>query len=104
MTAAARSLRRRRRARIRTGVTIAAIVVASLTAGVLAWAASPLMAEQGALAEAGTRVTITEHADGVVLTPRARATRASSSSRAPVSTLPRTPTSSAGSRHPGSPS
>ncbi len=69
MTAAARSSRRRRRSRIRTGVTIAAIVVATLAAGVLAWAASPLMAEQGALAEARTTVTITEHADGVVLTP-----------------------------------
>jgi pimeloyl-ACP methyl ester carboxylesterase len=69
VTAAARSSRRRRRSRIRTGVTIAAIVVATLAAGVLAWAASPLMAEQGPLAEARTTVTITEHADGVVLTP-----------------------------------
>jgi hypothetical protein len=69
VTAAARSSRRRRRSRIRTGVTIAAIVVATLAAGALAWAASPLMAEQDPLAEARTTVAITEHADGVVLTP-----------------------------------
>jgi hypothetical protein len=69
VTPVQRAARRRRRSRIRTGVTVAAIVVASLAAGVLAWAASPLMAEQGALAEARTRVTITEHAEGVVLTP-----------------------------------
>ncbi|MGN6271712.1 MAG: alpha/beta hydrolase [Protaetiibacter sp.] len=69
MTAAARSARRRRPSRVRTGVAIVAIAVTTLTAGVLVWAASPLMAEDGPLAEARATVTVTEQAEGVVLTP-----------------------------------
>lgn len=64
-----RTARRRLRARIRAGITVAAIVVATLAAGTLAWAASPMMAEEGPLADAEATVTVTEYAEGVVLTP-----------------------------------
>jgi pimeloyl-ACP methyl ester carboxylesterase len=50
-------------------VTIAAILVATLAAGTLAWAASPMMAEETPLADAAHWAAITENAGGVVLTP-----------------------------------
>lgn len=48
---------------------IAAIVTTVLAATALAYAASPMMAEEAPLAAAAERVTVTESAEGVVLTP-----------------------------------
>ncbi len=50
-------------------MAIAAIVVATLAAGTVAWAASPMMAEEAPLADAAHWATVTENADGVVLAP-----------------------------------
>jgi pimeloyl-ACP methyl ester carboxylesterase len=50
-------------------VTIAAIVLATVSSGALAYAASPLMAEEALLADAAARVDVTETAEGVVLAP-----------------------------------
>lgn len=69
MSTAARAPRARRRERIRAGLTIAAVVVVAVSAGALAYAASPMMAEEAPLAHAERVVTVTETADGVVLTP-----------------------------------
>src|SRR5690606_26327528 len=63
VTPVQRAARRRRRPRIRTGVTVAAIAVATLAAGGRAWAASPPPADRGPLADAGTRAPITAYAD-----------------------------------------
>lgn len=69
MTATAPALKKKRRARARiAAVTIAAVLVA-VTAGFLAYASSPMMAEEEALARAEAAVTVTESAEGVVLTP-----------------------------------
>jgi pimeloyl-ACP methyl ester carboxylesterase len=50
-------------------VTIAAIVVVTVSSGSLAYAASPMMAEEAPLAQAAQLVTVTESAGGVVLSP-----------------------------------
>lgn len=68
MTAAALASRTRRRARMRGAVVIAAIVTTVLAASLLAYAATPMMAEEAPLAAAAERVTVTETAEGVVLT------------------------------------
>lgn len=49
-------------------IAIVAVLVAVI-AGFLAYASSPMMAEEGPLARAEQAVTITESAEGVVLTP-----------------------------------
>jgi len=56
---------------VRAGVTITAAVIACAAAGSLAYAASPMMAEDAPLAHARATVTVTETADAVVLTPDA---------------------------------
>lgn len=57
--------------RARTALTIALAAVVLLAAGFLAWAASPMIAEEGPLADASTdpAFTLSETADSVVLTP-----------------------------------
>lgn len=69
MTAPARAPRTRRPRRIRPAVTWVAVAVVVIAAIGLAYAASPMMAEDAPLADARDAVTVTETADGVVLTP-----------------------------------
>ena len=49
-------------------IAIAAVLVA-VVAGFLAYASSPMMAEEAPLERAENTVTVTESAEGVVLTP-----------------------------------
>ncbi len=71
MTAQAPAPKTKRRSRIRTAIIAAACVLVVIVAGFLAWASSPMMAEEGPLARATETVTVTEHPEGVVLTPDA---------------------------------
>jgi len=68
VTASTPASRSRRRARTRAAVQLVAIVATVLAASLLAFAASPLVAERAPLAAAAERVTVTESAEGVVLT------------------------------------
>ncbi|MDW8808311.1 alpha/beta hydrolase [Streptomyces scabiei] len=69
MTASAPALKKKRRARVRAVLIAVAAAVVAVSAGFLAWASSPMMAEEGPLARAEQTVTVTESAEGVVLAP-----------------------------------
>jgi pimeloyl-ACP methyl ester carboxylesterase len=60
---------RAERGRVRTGLVVTGTAVVVLVTAFLAWAASPMIAEAGPLADARDRVTVTESSDSVVLTP-----------------------------------
>lgn len=69
MTVAAPAPKTKRRARVRGAVVVAAVIVVVVSAGFLAYAASPMMAEEEPLSRAESTVEVTETAEGVVLTP-----------------------------------
>ena len=69
MTVSVPAQKKKRRARVRIVVIAIAAVLVAVIAGFLAYAASPMMAEEGPLARAENTVTVTESAEGVVLSP-----------------------------------
>ena len=69
MTVSAPAQKKKRRARVRIVVIAIAAVLVAVVAGFLAYASSPMMAEEGPLARAEDTVTVTESAEGVVLSP-----------------------------------
>lgn len=69
VTATTPARKSKRRAQIRVVLIAIASVLVAVSAGFLAWASSPMMAEEDPLARAEAAVTVTESADGVVLSP-----------------------------------
>lgn len=67
--AASKPPRTRPRGRARAVVVIVAAVLTAVIAGFLAYAGTPMMAEEGPLAHAERTVALTETADGVLLAP-----------------------------------
>lgn len=69
MTTPPTAARTKRRARVRVALVASASVLVAIAAGFLAWASSPMMAEGAPLADAEAAVTVTETAEGVLLSP-----------------------------------